>query len=181
MKAETKIALAVVFIFVFITTPIWSKFADIKRTRFSVIASIGIEAAKEEKEKPYQFSSILSADCDYEGNLYILDYKDVCLIISDKTGNFLRKILGPGQGPNEVLKPLRLKIQKATKRVFVLYQNGFQIKEFDDFGNFVQSYPLPEQMYDFFDFIDENRLLFVAGAKYGEKGHNNIKIWFSSI
>lgn len=95
MKAKTKIALAAVFILVFITTPIWSKFADIKQTRFSVVSSIGIEAAKENKKKPYQFSSILSADCDSEGNLYVLDYKDVCLKIFDKTGNFLRKILGP--------------------------------------------------------------------------------------
>jgi len=177
MKAETKFALAAALILVFIITPIWSKFDDIKRTRFSVISSIGIEATKEDKEKPYQFSSILSADCDLEGNLYVLDYKDVCIKIFNKTGKFLRKILGPGQGPDEILKPYQLKIQKARKHVFVLHQNGFQIKEFDDFGRFIRSYPLPEQMFGYFDFIDENRLLFVAGAKYGEKDHNNIKIF----
>ncbi len=170
---------AAILAYVFITMPIWpsKKVSDIKQTRFSVVASIGIEAAKEEKEKPYQFSSILSVDCDFEGNIYVLDYKDVCVKVFDKSGKFLRKILGPGQGPDEIENPYRININRARKHILVLQKNGFQIKEFDDFGNFVGSHPLPGQMYGYFDFIDENRLLFVAGAKYGEKGYNNLKIF----
>jgi hypothetical protein len=177
MKVETKFVLAAVFILVLITTPIWSISADTKQSRFSVIASIGIETAQEEKEKPYQFSSILSADFDAEGKIYVLDYRDVCVKVFTKKGEFIRKFLKPGQGPDEVMNPYRIKINKAKKHVFVLHQNGFQIKEFDEAGNFVRSHPLPRQMYGYFDFIDENRLLFVDDRKYGEKAYHNFKIF----
>lgn len=146
----------------------------IKQSRFSVVANIGIEEARSEGEGPYQFSSILSADCDAEGNIYVLDYKDVCVKVFDKNGKFLRKILGPGQGPNEIENPYRIKIQRARKRVLVLHKNGFQIKEFDDHGYFVRSHSLAEQMFGYYDFVSENHLLFVASGKYGEKEFNNL-------
>jgi hypothetical protein len=179
MKSGTKILLAAYPAFVFITTSIWSSknISDIKQTRFSVVANIGIEEARSESDRPYQFSSILSADCDAEGNIYILDYKDACVRVFDKNGKYLRIILGPGQGPNEIENPYRIKIHRARKRVLVLHKNGFQIKEFDDLGNFVRSHSLPEQMYGYYDFVSENCLLFIASRKYGEKEFNNFKIF----
>jgi hypothetical protein len=65
----------------------------IKQSRFSVVANIGIEEAKSEGEGPYQFSSILSADCDAEGNIYVLDYK------SGENPQILRiRWIGPSKG-----------------------------------------------------------------------------------
>jgi hypothetical protein len=179
MKPKDLYSFFFIFVFLHSSNPIWpfSKIGTARQIRFSLVANIGIEEARSEDDRPYQFSSILSADFDAEGNIYVLDYKDACVKVFDKNGRFLRRILRPGQGPNEVENPYRIKIYRAGKRVLVMHKNGFQIKEFDDLGNFVRSYNLPEQMYGYYDFISENCLLFVASGKYGEKEFNNFKIF----
>jgi hypothetical protein len=166
------------FIALIILLGLVAKAQETKQTRFYVAASIGMETAKEEKEKPYQFSSILSADFDAQGNIYVLDYKETCVKVFTKTGEFIRKILKPGQGPEEISNPFGLGIQRAKKRIFVLHQHGFQIKEFDEAGNFVRSHPLPEQVLNAgFGFIDDRRLLLIGHQKYGEKSFSNLKIF----
>jgi hypothetical protein len=141
-----------------------------------VAASIGVTEAKTDEDKPFMFSSIVSADLDIEGNIYVLDWKDACVKVFDRSGRFRHRFLSPGQGPEEAENPMRLNVSLDGRRIFVLHKNGFQIKEFDTSGNLVQIYPLPKQMLGFFDFLDANHLLFVDGIPYGEKASANLKI-----
>jgi hypothetical protein len=142
----------------------------------SVVAEIGIEEAKTEKEKPYQFSAIRDVDCDGEGNIYVLDHKDVCIKVFDQSGQFLRKMLSKGRGPNEVMNPYGLKVNKFKESFFVLHEHGFQLKEFDMKGNYINQYALPEQMTQYFDFLDSSIIICIALGKYGEDEYNSIKI-----
>lgn len=144
--------------------------------RFKVIAEFGVEEAITKEEEPYQFSYIRDVDCDKDGNIYILDHKDGCVKVFDKNGIFLRKILSQGKGPNEIINPLRLKVNKFRESLFVLHEHGFQLKEFDVYGNYVNNYPLPEQMFHYFDFLDGSTLIYISMGRYGEDEYKSIKI-----
>jgi len=144
--------------------------------RFKVVAEFGVEEVITKDEKPYQFSYISDIDCDKDGNIYVLDHKDVCVKVFDKNGRFLRKILSQGKGPNEIMNPLRLKVNKFRDSLFVLHEHGFQLKEFDVYGNYVMRYPLPEQMFHYFDFLDGSALIYISKGKYGEDEYKSIKI-----
>ncbi len=144
--------------------------------QFKVIAEIGIEGAITKEEEPYQFSSIRSVACDEEGNIYVLDYKDVCVKVFDKNGRFLQKILTSGQGPGEIMNPYSVKVNKFRNSLFVLHEHGFRLKEFDVNGNYLNYYTLPEQVVHYFDFLDSNTVVYVAMGKYGEDGYKSIKI-----
>jgi len=143
---------------------------------FRIVTEIGIESAKNQDQMPYQFSSILSADFDAKENIYVLDYKESCIKVFDKTGKFLFKFLKPGQGPDEALNPLRIRINAKTNHLYVLHQNGHNIKEFDVNGKFVRSHPLPGQMFGDFIFLEENLILYIDNKKYNEEVGNNLKI-----
>jgi hypothetical protein len=147
-----------------------------KQARFVIATSIGLSEARTDEDRPYMFSSIVAADFDSEGNIYALDYKEACVKVFDPSGRFRGRFLSPGQGPKEAVNPMRLKVNQDGKRIFVLHQNGFQIKEFDGSGNFVCSHPLPEQMFGYFDFLDDGHLLFVGGLSFGRKGSANLKV-----
>ncbi|MCX6564008.1 MAG: hypothetical protein NTU60_10455 [Candidatus Aminicenantes bacterium] len=148
-----------------------------KRPQFVIATSIGLSEAKKDEDKPYMFSSILSADFDLEGNIYALDYKEAGIKVFAPSGRFRGRFLRPGQGPGEAQNPLRLRVSPDGKRIFVLHQNGFQIKEFDGTGNFVHIHPLPKQMFGYFDFLDDDRLLFVDGLPFGQKSYANLKVY----
>ncbi len=148
-----------------------------ERPKFSVTITIGIETAADKAQEPYQFSSIGSADFDAQGNIYVFDSKDSCIKVFTKTGDFLRRFLKPGQGPDEIENAYGFKILRSNNHIFVLHQHGFQIKEFDEAGHFIRSHPLPEQVLNAsFVLIDEKQLLYVARMKYGETRFNNLKI-----
>jgi len=145
--------------------------------KFSVALTIGIETAADRTQEPYQFSSIGSADFDGQGNIYVFDSKDSCIKVFTKTGDFLRRFLRPGQGPDEIENGYGFTILRSNNHIFVLHQHGFQIKEFDGAGRFIRTHPLPEQVLNAgFALIDEKRLLYVARMKYGETRFNNLKM-----
>jgi hypothetical protein len=142
---------------------------------FSVVAEIGVEETKN-KDDPYLFYSIYCIDTDNKGNIYVLDGKDSCIKIFNQNGIFIRKILRSGSGPDEISNPLRLAINKFSGNIFVLHQHGFHLKEFNQSGNLVKSYPLPEQFSRHFEFIENGKILYVASGKYGEKKYDNFKV-----
>jgi len=148
----------------------------IESIKFTVVADIGVEEAKTKAEEDYQFSYIMTIDCDKDGNLYVLDYKDICVKVFDKEGKFLRKMFKSGDGPQELRRPRRLAINKYTGNLFIIQEHGFRMKEFDPSGKFIKIHALPEQSWHYFDFIDENRLVYVSMGKFGVKKYNNFKV-----
>lgn len=149
---------------------------EIKKVHLSTVANIGVDVAQTEEEEPYQFFTIRSIDCDLSGNIYVLDSKTPCIKIFNKNGQFLRKILRKGKGPDEIVDPYGLAINRFSSHIFVLQEYGYQLKEFDVLGRFITLYPLPEQFFYYFEFIDENRLVYISSGRYGEKKYSNIKI-----
>lgn len=147
-----------------------------KKISLSIITEIGIEEAKTKEEEPYQFSFIWSVDCDEDGNIYVLDPKDVCIKVFDSNGIFLRKISSKGEGPHELMNPRRIKINDFRNSLFVLHYHGFQLKEFDVFGNYIKSYRLPEQMTHYYEFLSTHTLIYISSGKYGEDEYNSIKL-----
>ena len=69
--------------------------------------------------------------CDGEGNVYVLDYKDVCVKVFDQSGRFLRKMFRKGRGPEEIEVPYQAVINKYSNHLFVLDMHGYELKEFD--------------------------------------------------
>ena len=146
----------------------------LSNVQFSVVAKIGVQEAKNKDEEPYQLASILSIDCDTAGNLYVLDYKDVCVKVFDQSGRFMRRMFKGGQGPEELSNPYRLILNRLVNRLFVVQEYGFQMKEFETTGAFCKSYGLPEQIFYDARFMDENRLLYISR---NQKREANIKIF----
>lgn len=138
------------------------KIGDKSEIDFSLVTTIGINEASSEEEKSYQFSSILSVDCDNDGNIYVLDGVETCVRIFNRDGKFLRQILQKGQGPNETVSPRRLSFNKFSSSVFVLHNSGLELKGFDIFGNLLSLTKFPEQMNGYFEFIQNNKILIVA-------------------
>ncbi len=143
---------------------------------FSLVTTIGINEAHSEEEKPYQFSYISSVDCDTDGNLYVLDSKDVCVKVFDQDGNFLRKMFRGGEGPEELSSPYRIYFNEFLDHLFVLQRHGYELKEFDISGNFIKHYGLPEQFTQYADFVAKNKLLYISKGVYGEDSYSNFKI-----
>lgn len=130
--------------------------------QFSIAARFGVQEAKTKDEEPYQFSSIMNLDCDNDGTIYVLDYKEVCVKVFDINGRFLRKMFRFGQGPQELSAPYRLRVNKFSGNLFVVQEHGFQIKEFDVYGNYVKTHMPPEQILYDFNFYDEDRAVFIV-------------------
>lgn len=165
---------ALCFFIVFISCK--HKSNNIEKYSFEIVTEIGVNEARTEEKKPYQFSYIRSIDCDAEGNIYVLDSKDVCVKVFDQNGNFLRRMFREGEGPNELSNPYRVFFNEFTNHLFVLHEHGYHVKEFDISGNFIKGYRLPEQFTQFADFIDRNRLLYISKGVYGEDSYSNFKI-----
>ncbi len=126
------------------------------------INKIGIDEPKRKEDKNYLFYSIISVDCDKTGNIYVLDYKASRVKVFNKKGVFIRNMFKKGKGPNEISNPYRIRINRFNNHLYVLQDYGFTIKEFDLKGNFIKIYHLPEQSYNYFDFLSENKIIYVS-------------------
>jgi len=126
-----------------------------------VVTQIGHSGENSTADDPYLFSQIWSAACDAEGNVYVLDYKDACVKVFDQSGKFLRKMFREGRGPEEIEVPYRAVINKYSNHLFVLNMYGYELKEFDLSGKYINVFHLPHQIGIFFDFIDKDRLIFI--------------------
>jgi hypothetical protein len=144
--------------------------------KIDLIRKIGVEIARTTEEEPYQFSVIYSIDCDNEGNIYVLDGKENCLKVFDKNGKFLKKLFREGKGPQEIINTYKIVINKFSGNLFILQEYGFQLKEFDPLGKFIKLYTLPERIRYHFEFIDRDRIVYIAGKKIGNNINNNFKI-----
>jgi len=132
-----------------------------KKINVRVVAQIGHSGENSSADDPYLFSQIWSAACDAEGNVYVLDYKDVCVKVFDRSGRFLRKMFREGRGPEEIGVPYLAVINKYSNHLFVLNMYGTELKEFDLSGKYINVFRLPYQMGIFFDFLNKDRLIFI--------------------
>jgi hypothetical protein len=145
--------------------------------KWKIIRTIGIDEPANDEQTPYQFYNINSIDCDKNGNIYVLDEKAVHIKVFDKQGKFLKKLFRKGKGPKEIVNIARFAINPHTNNLNVLQEYGYTIKEFDTSGNFIKLHRPPEQFFNFFQFIDENRLILTTFGKLGRLGSkNNFKV-----
>jgi len=77
-----------------------------------LVKVIGRNTEDIQANDPYLFFNIKSLSCETEGNIYVLDNKDISIKIFDKNGNFVRKILREGRGPEEIEAPYRIAINR---------------------------------------------------------------------
>lgn len=130
-----------------------------------VVARFGIQEAKTKEDQPFQFSSIRNIEIGQNGDIYVLDNKDSCVKVFDQNGKFLRKMFGPGKGPQEINGPYYLKINRFSGNVFIVQEYGFQIKEFDSSGHYLKSHRPPKQIFYDFEFLDAGRAAFIVDAE----------------
>ncbi len=62
----------------------------------------------EEETEDFVFSGIRTIEVDDEGNIYVLDAKEVCVKVFDRSGKHIRTFGKKGQGPGEMQRPVRM-------------------------------------------------------------------------
>lgn len=66
-----------------------------------------------------------------------------------------------GKGPEEIINAYRIVINKFFGNIFIVQEHGCQLKEFDPSGKYIKSYPMPEQIINYLEFIDKNRFIYI--------------------
>jgi len=138
---------------------------------FQIEKIIGVDVPENESDKNYLFYNIGSVDCDRKGNIYVLDRLGYCVRVFDKYGKFVKRLFKKGKGPNEISAPQEIKINKFNNNIYILQDYGFTIKEFDRNGNFIKIFNLPEQFFNYFDFISENKVIYVSSLPVSKKNY----------
>lgn len=76
----------------------------------------------EDEAGDFVFSEIRTIEVDDEGNIYVLDSKEVCVKVFDKNGKHVRTFGKKGQGPRELQRPVRLHLFRG--REMMIYDGG---------------------------------------------------------
>jgi len=140
------------------------------------VVSIGMQEAKEPGQEPYCLSHAGSPDIDGQGNIYILDGREDCVKKFDIKGKYIRTILAKGKGPKEISNPVRIGINPYSGTLFILHEYGFILKEVDTQGNFIKNHILPVQFFHYFQFLEKDKILFIAKDIYGKESYPLFKI-----
>jgi len=74
---------------------------------------IGNQTENEE----YMFSDLRSVKIDEEENIYVLDWKEIKIKVFDKNGNHIRTFGTRGQGPGEMVMPVRMEMAPGNRLV----------------------------------------------------------------
>jgi hypothetical protein len=143
----------------------------------SYLFKIGVESANTAQEIPLEFGYINDACFDEDGNIYILDSKNKCVRKFTQKGEFVAEIIKSGFGPGEINNPYRLAFNPYSKTLFVLHMDGYQIKEFNLNGDEKAFFILPQQIFNAFNFVTRNRMLYVGHQLYGDKKYYNFKVF----
>lgn len=69
---------------------------------------------------------------------YLLEHRGAFILKYDTEVNFVQKIGRPGRGPGELINPLDFAID--NDRIYTLEQGKMQIQEFDENGNYTDTY-----------------------------------------
>ena len=74
---------------------------------------------KETKDENYMFSRLGSIQVDEDGNIYVLDTKEILVKVYDKNGKHLRTFGKKGQGPGEFQSAERMYMAEREKLTFL--------------------------------------------------------------
>ncbi len=85
--------------------------------------------------KEYMFSEIRDLAVDDKGRIYILDGREIHIIVFDSDGRYMRTISHRGQGPGELEFPMG--IQMFSQNEFIVYE-GQSFSLFSVNGEFVR-------------------------------------------
>ena len=138
--------------------------------------TIGVDDEVEKELQPYHMSKIIGADCDCNGNIYVLDYYDVCVRKFDKNGSFLTRLFRKGKGPEELSNSAAITINRYNNHIFILQDYGFTLKEFGAKGQFLATHSMPKQCFIQFRFIGEDRCI-CTNAVPSTKSYENFHIF----
>jgi hypothetical protein len=70
---------------------------------------------QESGDERYVFSQLRSVQVDDQGNIYVLDWKDIKIKVFDGQGKHLRTFGKQGQGPGEIQMPTRMFLTRTGK------------------------------------------------------------------
>jgi len=76
----------------------------------------------EDEAGDFVFSEIRTIEVDNEGNIYVLDSKEVCVKVFDKNGKHVRTFGKKGQGPGELQFPGRMHLFRGKE--MMIYDGG---------------------------------------------------------
>ncbi len=124
--------------------------------------TIGVDGENVADDDPYLFYDIYKVECDSKGNLYIFDFKALCVKLFDKNGKFLRILFKRGDGPGEISNVYGMGINKFTDHIYMLQDYGYTLKEFDKHGKYVKLHRNPQQFFSMLEFIHEDRCIYRA-------------------
>lgn len=128
--------------------------------------SIGEAEGREE----YMFQSISTLDVSDNGDIYVMDYKAQHVKVFDKTGQYLRTIGRPGQGPGELFLARTLIF---TTRDELAVQNISNISYFSKEGEFLRNMSLAKGRISTIDIDDEGNIF--GFSIVGDKGVYELK------
>jgi len=87
----------------------------------SLVLTEGLCIGEEETED-FIFSEIRTIEVDDEGNIFVLDSKEVCVKVFDKNGKHIRTFGKKGQGPGEMQFPGRMHLFEGKE--IMIYDGG---------------------------------------------------------
>ena len=99
--------------------------------------SIGVD----EGDENYMFSFPVDIDSDSNGNIYVLDFKELTIKKYDSRGTFERNISRRGQGPGELEYPYCFYVD-LNDLIYILDYSEKKIEIFDANGDYKKSIKL---------------------------------------
>ena len=99
--------------------------------------SIGVD----EGDENYMFSFPVDIDSDLNGNIYVLDFKELTIKKYDSKGTFERNISRRGQGPGELEYPICFYVD-LNDLIYILDYSEKKIEIFDVSGDYKKSIKL---------------------------------------
>jgi len=132
-----------------------------KPVKFIEDLSIGVQ----EGDEVYMFSDPRDIDSDLQGNIYVLDYKEVTIKKYDSRGKHIKNIGRKGQGPGEFEMP-RSFIVSDDGRIYVQDILSLEIEMLSADGDYLGAVNLKDRCYEVF--ISPDGELVIGGKSYVE-------------
>ena len=123
----------------------------------------------------YEISQVTDMAVDNDNNLYVLSVFESSVTVFDDRGKFIRTMGRPGEGPNDLNRPIRLSLYQ--NKLYIIEGNN-SIKIWDINGEYLQKMIITVSNYFMIKSVKDNFLL----LSYMRTKNSNIMNWsFSKI